>query len=179
MGGMFDWLTGKTTDVETPENILAETESSVAPSLMRVETSESAKVIREAKQKKREKDDSEKRTFTLAGSDTALLAEQAKVLDALLDPKVWRGAVAAPGDMMVAVTGKKHWELSDDERDTLAKTGAATARCFAFTDPKWLALSLFSFSILSIYGGRMVKDLKDNADAKRGAVSAVKAASVS
>jgi len=75
MGGMFDWLTGKTADVETPENILAETESSVAPSLMRVETSESAKVIREAKQKKREKDDSEKRTFTLAGSDAALLAE--------------------------------------------------------------------------------------------------------
>jgi hypothetical protein len=74
---------------------------------------------------------------------------------------------------MVAVTGKKHWELSDDERDTLAKTGAATARCFAVTDPKWLALSLFSFSVISIYGGRLLKDFKDRVEEKKKNLPAV------
>jgi len=168
-----EWFSGKK-DAPTDDNA-SQVESNISPAGLRVADSESAKVINEIKQKKRIKDESGTRTFTVEESNAATIAiEQAKILDAILDPKVWRGAVAAPGDMMVAVTGKKHWELSDDERDTLAKTGAATARCFAVTDPKWLALSLFGFSVLSIYGGRLMKDLRDNQLARQSATMAVK-----
>lgn len=164
---MFEWLV-KDKSVSDAENG-TEIESNIPPIGLRMETTESAKVISAASSKRREQSDSGKGVDPVATANAASIVEQAKILDALLDPKVWRGAVAAPGDMMVAVTGKKHWELSDDERDTLAKTGAATARCFAVTDPKWLALSLFAFSVISIYGGRMMKDMKDKADEKKNA----------
>lgn len=166
--GMFDWI-GKSDDAED-KNILAQTESGGSTSGVRVETSESARVVREAKQKKDKGDDSGKRTFSLADDNAAIIAaEQSKVLDALLDPKVWRGAVAAPGDAMVVLTGKQYWELSDDERDTLAKTGAATARCFAVTNPKWLALTLFSFSVISIYGSRCMKSVLEKKETEKAA----------
>lgn len=164
--GMFDWLIG---DENTTQNLSPVT-GNLETSGLRVETSESAKTIAEVKSRPKRKTESGGTTFTLEKGDAAanLAAEDAaKILDAILDPKIWRGVVAAPGDMMVAVTGREHWELSEDERDTLAKTGAATARAFAVTDPKWLALSLFAFSILSIYGGRITKDLKDKRDAKK------------
>jgi len=167
MSNFFSFLKGgdKTENAENAEEI----ESNSAPTGLRVETTQSAETVRTVSERKRTKDKSGKSTFSFeaGNSDAAAIEQQAKILDAILDPKVWRGAVAAPGDMMVAITGKAHWELSDDERDTLAKTGAATARAFAVTDPKWLALSLFSFSVLSIYGGRMVKDLQDRAEARR------------
>lgn len=161
MGGFFDFLKGGSAENVVAENH-TEIESNIAPSGFNVEASESAKVISEVKQRKREKDDTGKRAFTFEESTAAQIAsEQAKILDAILDPKVWRGAVAAPGDAMVVITGKEYWELSEDERDTLAKTGAATARCFAVVDPKWLALTLFGFSVLSIYGSRTLKSLTE------------------
>lgn len=158
MEKLFDWFKG---DEKTSPDISPD--SGVSPtSGLRVETTESAKVISETSRGRSKKPDTGKRTFSLEEPDTASDAAKAQIetLEAILDPKVWRGVVAAPGDMMVAIGRGEHWELSDEERDTLAKTGAATARCFAITDPKWLALTLFSFSILSIYGGRLVKDFK-------------------
>jgi len=174
MSGFFDFLKGGN-DAQSSENG-AEVESNVAPSGLRVENTESAETIRTVSERKRAKDKSGKSAFSFEEGNSETLAneQQAKILDAILDPKVWRGAVAAPGDMMVAITGKAHWELNDNERDTLAKTGAATARAFAVVDPKWLALSLFSFSIISIYGGRMVKDLQDRAEARKMMVATSK-----
>jgi len=167
MSKFFDFLKGGNTngDAENAEEI----ESNSAPSGLRVETTQSAETVRTVSERKRAKDKSGKSTFSFeaGNSDATAIEQQAKILDAILDPKLWRGAVAAPGDMMVAITGRKHWELSDDERDTLAKTGAATARAFAVTDPKWLALSLCAFSVISIYGGRMIKDLQDRAEMRR------------
>lgn len=168
--GLFDWMNNAG---ESDAEISTEAQSNLAPTGLRVEDSESAKVIADAKSKGGRKTKSDGGTFKLEKGDADpnadAIANAQKILDAILDPKVWKGAVAAPGDMMVAVTGKEHWELSEDERETLAKTGAATARAFALTDPKWLALSLFSFSVLSIYGGRMMKDIKDKRDAKKNA----------
>ena len=158
--GMFDWLSNEPAQYSSTVDA---NESGVAPASIRVENSQSAETLRNVAKKKPAKSASGKTTFSLedANSDALIAAENAKILDAILDPKVWRGAVAAPGDAMAVLTGKEHWLLSDDEKDTLAKTGAATARAFAVTDPRWLALSLFAFSVLSIYGSRIVKDLKD------------------
>ena len=168
MGGLFDsWF--KPADENAQANG-SEIESNVAPTGLRLETSESAKIIADAASGRKQKPKSAGGTFTLesgnAGKDQSA-ENAAKILDAILDPKVWRGAVAAPGDMMYVVTSKEHWLLSEDERDTLAKTGAATARAFAVTDPKWLALSLFAFSVLSIYGGRIMKDISDKKAEKK------------
>lgn len=162
---MFDFLKGLG---KTNGETIAETPSDVSPSGLRLETTESAKTVSEVSERKRKSAKSKSTTFSFEeGNNAAAAAQQQQILDAILDPKVWRGAVAAPGDMMVMVTGRKHWELSDDERDTLAKTGAATARAFAVIDPRWLALTLFSFSVLSIYGGRIVKDLAERAAQKK------------
>jgi hypothetical protein len=173
MSNFFGFLSGNKTDNE--ENA-AEVESNGATSGLRVEATQSAETVRTVSERKRAKDKSGKSTFSFeaGNSDAVAIEQQAKILDAILDPKVWRGAVAAPGDMMAAITAKEHWVLSEDERDTLAKTGVATARAFAVTDPKWLALSLFSFSIITIYGGRMVKDAQDRAQARRMMVATPK-----
>lgn len=173
MTNFFGFLSGNKTNDE--ENS-SEVESNGASAGLRVETTQSAETIRTVSDRKRAKDKSAKSTFSFesGNADAAAIEQQAKILDAILDPKVWRGAVAAPGDMMAAISGKEHWVLSEDERDTLAKTGAATARAFAVTDPKWLALSLFSFSIMTIYGGRMVKDAQDRAQARRMMVATPK-----
>lgn len=165
---MFEFL-GKREKPDTAATVEANPspgESGDASFGLRVENSESAKTLRAAKSKGGAKPESGSGTPLLEDRNATTLAEQAKVLEALLDPKVWKGAVAAPGDAMHALTGKEYWELSDEEKDTLAKTGAATARSFMVTDPKWLALSLFAFSVLSIYGSRMMKDLQERKQAK-------------
>jgi hypothetical protein len=161
---MFDFL--KDFGGEKDQEVSTADAGGNPPAGMRVENSESAKTLREAKGKGSQKPESGGGTSSAQSGNDLALAQQIKALDDLLDPKVWRAAMSAPGDAMVVMTGKKYWEITADESDTLAKTGAATARCFMLTDPKWLALSLFSFSILSIYGSRAMKEIMERKAAK-------------
>lgn len=131
--------------------------------------SSSAETIEKAKRERSAKSDSGRGTAkseTRSVSEDQALAMQ-QTLEDILDPKVWKGVVGAPGDMMHQITKREHWVLSNDEKDTLAKTGAATFRSFAITDPKWIALTLFSTSVLTIYGGRMLKDMQMNNEKKK------------
>jgi hypothetical protein len=82
--------------------------------------------------------------------------EDAKALEALFSPEQWKGVVSAPADAACALTGSKTWELSDPEKATLAIGAANTARHFATFHPKWLALTLFSMSAMTIYGSHFV-----------------------
>lgn len=130
-----------------------------------MESTAARATIDERKQRRGRPSKSEKRAFTFEDAD---VAERAKALDLIFDEKAWKGAVGAPGDAAFALTGKEYWQLSEEEKDTLAKTGAATARAFLITDPRWLALSLFSLSILSIYGSRLMKHVAEkNAEKKK------------
>jgi hypothetical protein len=79
----------------------------------------------------------------------------------LYDPKIWAKALSAPGDAMAAITGKKHWEISEKERETLGATGAIAAQCFAVSDPRYLALSLALITLLDVYGIRIAKDVAE------------------
>ena len=82
------------------------------------------------------------------------LAKLAKELDKIFTPDNFRGVVRAPADLMLAASGRKIWDIPEKEIDTLATTGALTARNFVKTDPKWISLILFSMALLTTYGGR-------------------------
>src|SRR5512145_353030 len=88
----------------------------------------------------------------------------------LYNPELWAKALGAPGDAMAAITGRKHWEISEKERQALGATGSIAAQCFAVTDPRWLAVSLCLITILDVYGVRVMLELaerKREADEKK------------
>lgn len=80
---------------------------------------------------------------------------------ALYDPQIWEKALCAPADGMAAITGRKHWEVSEKERQALGATGSIAAQCFAVTDPRWLAASLALITILDVYGVRLAIDYQE------------------
>lgn len=75
-------------------------------------------------------------------------------LDKMFNAENFRGLVRAPADLLLALTGNKIWDIPHDEVETLSVTGATCARYFLSSDPKWLALTLFSMAFLTTYGTR-------------------------
>lgn len=102
-----------------------------------------------------------------ANFDDGRRAELQAQFDRLYDPVVWEGIVAAPANIALAFTGSKIWDLPADEKKTLAIQASVTARCFAVADPKYLALTMLSISILTIYGGRALQYYTEKIDAKK------------
>lgn len=99
----------------------------------------------------------ENRSAAGAGIDTAQRAELQAQFDALYDPKVWKGLVAAPANIAMFATGSKVWDIPEPEIEALAIQASVTARCFAVADPKYLALTMLAISIITIYGGRTLQ----------------------
>lgn len=87
-------------------------------------------------------------------------AEMNRALEALYDPKHWVGIVRAPADLMLALSGDDLWNLPKPEIDTLAAQSSLAARYFMATDPKWVALTLFAFSVATTYGTRAMLHIK-------------------
>lgn len=167
---MFEFFEKLRAPSSQDESVVLAGESIPSPTGVRVENSESAKAVSEAAKRGSGQAESGNRTFSFESGNPAKDAKPVtgapdpamlQALNDILDPKVWKGAMGAPGDAMHAITGKAYWELSSEEKETLAKTGAAAARCLMITDPKWLALSLFAGSVLAIYGPRALKDLQE------------------
>lgn len=86
--------------------------------------------------------------------------EMTKALETLYDPKHWVGIVKAPADLMLALSGDDMWNLPKPEVDTLAAQSSLAARYFMATDPKWVALTLFAFSLATTYGTRAMLHIK-------------------
>ena len=95
------------------------------------------------------------------------LHEMSKELDKMFSPSNFRGIVRGPADFMLATSGRKLWDLPKEEVDTLASTASITARHFLSTDPKWLALTLFSMAALTTYGTRTAMHLQMVRDEKK------------
>lgn len=76
----------------------------------------------------------------------------------LYSPAIWEKALCAPADAMAAITGRKHWEVSQKEREALGATGSIAAQCFAVSDPRWLAVSLALITLIDVYGVRIAID---------------------
>ncbi len=87
-------------------------------------------------------------------------ARLARELEKLFDPKYWRAVVRAPADARLAITGREHWRLSDDEVDSLADTASVAARQLVSIDPRYLATALLLFNVATVYGSRLVLDSK-------------------
>lgn len=133
-----------------------------------VEASASAATLQSGAKQKKSKAKSGGTAFSFEDSDNRAAAqEQAELYAQIFKPEVWKGVMGAPGDVAFALTKKEHWLLSETEKETLAASGAATFRAFSQTDPKWIALTLFSFSLLTVYGGRLMKDMNDRRDSEK------------
>lgn len=144
----------------------------VPGSALNVEASASAATVKARRGAGKKNTESGKPAFSFedtSAANAAVAKEQEALLAQVFDPRMWKKVVAAPGDLAFTVTGREHWRISEEEADTLATTGAATFRAFALVDPKWVALMLFSTSLLTIYGGRIVVDAKAKADEKKKA----------
>lgn len=98
-----------------------------------------------------------------------LRAELAKQLESLYDPKAWGSLLAAPGDAALAITGKDHWKISNDERATMGATGATAARFLVLENPKTLAMLMLGASLFSVYMPRLTAELKLQATVKKSA----------
>jgi hypothetical protein len=85
----------------------------------------------------------------------------AAAFDEIYRPQTWEGIVCAPADTMLALSGRKLWEVSEKERTTLSTHAALTARFFAVENPKWLALTMLAISITHIYGARTVQHMHE------------------
>jgi hypothetical protein len=87
-------------------------------------------------------------------------AQIAQQLDQLHDPKAWGALLTFPADTALALTGREHWKASRDERDTLGSVGSALARTMMITNPRSLALLMFSSAMISFYMPRALQELK-------------------
>lgn len=67
---------------------------------------------------------------------------------------------------MLAITGRKHWEISRDERDTLGACGSAAARTMMIHNPKTLAFFMVGAALFSVFVPRMVKEMEHHREQK-------------
>lgn len=104
------------------------------------------------------------------GNGGELVAQQQALQEqfaALYAPEMWEGLVALPGNAALAITGDEIWDIPEKEIKCLAVTASATARCFAITDPKWLALAMLFTGVATTYGTRMAEYYMKKAAEKR------------
>ncbi len=118
--------------------------------------SASAEVIKERKKRSDIGKPRGSRTGTGNAGVSSLSTLTPQAFAALYDEKLWARVLASPADAAAAVTGAKEWELSEEERTTLGKTGSVAAQCFAVSDPRYLALSLAIICLSDIYAVRFV-----------------------
>lgn len=116
-----------------------------------------AKIIAERKQRRDAGIARGARDGKLSESEKALFA----TFERLYEPEIWEGVVCAPADTMLAVSGRKLWNMSGQERKTLSVTASVTARCFAVENPKWLALAMLAITIAQIYGVRIAMHMAE------------------
>jgi len=91
--------------------------------------------------------------------------------DRLYAPETWEGLVGAPAAVALAITGDEVWKVPKDEIRTLAIQASVTARCFAVSDPKYLALTMLAIGIATTYGSRVMEYYSKKALAKAEAAN--------
>jgi hypothetical protein len=157
MVNLFSW--GKSE--ELPSSETPETSGPVATTLS-AEAREAAE--RELQVSTRRRGRPSKSADAGAGNSPALSpalqAEINRQLEQSYDPKIWGALLSAPGDLMLVVSGREHWKLSKDERDTLGACGSAAARTLLIQNPRTLAFLMLGSALFSAYVPRIVVEVK-------------------
>src|SRR3970040_33343 len=123
----------------------------IPPSEASIPGSASGEVIQEHRRRGRKPlTDEQKRERELQKGKEKYLS----AFEELYQPETWEGIMSAPADTMLALTGKDRWNLSEKERRVMGNSASLTAKCFAITDPKWLAVSMLCITIMQVYGTR-------------------------
>lgn len=94
------------------------------------------------------------------GISSELAAELRKQVEACYDPKAWGALLAAPADVMLSLTGGKHWNMGQEERATLGAAGSTAARFMSIDNPRSLALLMLGSALFAIYVPRITEELK-------------------
>lgn len=88
------------------------------------------------------------------GRKTIAEKKRDEVIDSLYTPENLEGLVTLPFELRHAMTGWDGFELTSEEKHILAVTGVPVAKAFMDTDPKWIALTIFSITLLKLFGAR-------------------------
>lgn len=147
---LFDFGIGKASDY--PSNPVESSQGVDSASTSGAATAEASQHIAEvrAKRGRPRKDES-----ALIAERERIREELTRELATLFAPEYWEGIVRGPADLMLAVSKRELWNVPDKEIKPLAMGAAHTARLFLRTDPKWIALFMFSVSLTQVYGGRI------------------------
>lgn len=146
----FDWGAGGTSE---PQGIAMDTnKSSLSPDPSSAGTAEAGAHIEavRAKRGRPSRDSAES-----VAQREKIREQLAQEFATLFAPEYWEGIVRGPADLMMHVSGRELWNVPDKEIKPLATGAAHTARLFLQTDPKWIALIMFSVSLTQVYGARI------------------------
>jgi len=70
----------------------------------------------------------------------------------LFKGKNWQGVASLPFNVRKAMTGSDVFNLDDDQKEILGDGLGAVMQALGAIDPKYLALTVFSVNLLSIWG---------------------------
>jgi len=118
----------------------------------------------------REKSGGGRKTTEERKRDRKIRDARAKVdaeVKRLFAPENWEAMVRAPADLAMAVTSDKCFNMSDAEVKTLSQTCATAASYFIVTDPKYLALIMFSVNFATVYGGMIAQHVNNRKKDKK------------
>lgn len=90
-----------------------------------------------------------------------LQAEIERQLEKCYDPKTWGALYSAPGDAMLAISGRKLWNISNAERETLGAVGSVSARFLMITNPRALAFLMLGAGLFSAYIPRLTEHFRE------------------
>lgn len=90
-------------------------------------------------------------------------------LEYCYEPKAWGALLSLPSALMLAKTGHKHWNLVQDEKDTLGACGSVSARFLMISNPAALAGLMLGSALFAVYVPRIIEELKTRSDEKKAA----------
>jgi hypothetical protein len=161
MSGLFPWLYGeKKPDVPNIIDVPTPPEGNIAASDAANSAIEASRSSRKRRGRPAKTDTDSSGTSDIRTASPDLRAEMSRQLEAAYDPKAWGALLAAPGDAALAITGRKHWDISKDERETLGACGSVAARFLMIEHPKTLALLMLSSALFSVYVPRLAEEVK-------------------
>ncbi len=88
-------------------------------------------------------------------------------LEYCYDPKAWGALLSLPSALMLAKTGHKHWNLIQDEKETLGACGSVSARFLMISNPAALAALMLGSALFAVYVPRTIEELKIRSDEKK------------